>query len=85
MARGPCTGGLADQVVAFGDVRGPTGCLGVGGGSGRQVAGKLVQVAPDGVHRCPVAEHLAQPSVSSSLAEGPTTWSTATARGHFHV
>jgi hypothetical protein len=48
-------------VVAFGDVRGPPGGLGVRCGGGEEVAVELVQVAADGVPPVPVAEHLAQP------------------------
>src|SRR6266540_7403196 len=58
---GPRAGGLADQVVALGDVRGPAGGLGVGRGGGSEVAAQLVQVAADGVPAVPLAEHLAQP------------------------
>ena len=58
---GPRAGGLADEVVALGDVRGPAGGLGVGRGGGREVAAQLVQVAADGVPAVPLAEHLAQP------------------------
>jgi hypothetical protein len=39
---GPRAGGLANQVVAFGDVRRSPGGLGVGRGGGGQVAGQLV-------------------------------------------
>ena len=39
---GPRAGGLVDQVVALGDVRGPAGGLGVGRGGGGQVAAQLV-------------------------------------------
>jgi hypothetical protein len=38
----PRAGGLADQVVALGDVRGPAGGLGVRHGGGGQVAVELV-------------------------------------------
>lgn len=58
---GSRAGGLADQVVAFGDVRGEAGGLGVGRGGGGQVAAELVQVAADGVPAVPLAEHVAQP------------------------
>ena len=58
---GPSAGGLADQVVALGDIRGPAGGLGVRRGGGGQVAVELVQVAADGVPPVAVAEHLAQP------------------------
>ena len=59
--RGPRAGGLADQVVALGDVCGPMSGLGVGRSGGREVAAELVQVAADGVSAVPLAEHLAQP------------------------
>jgi hypothetical protein len=58
---GPRAGGLTDQVVALGDVRGPTGGIRVRRGGGREVAAELVQVAADGVPPVPLAEHLAQP------------------------
>ena len=58
---GPRAGGLADQVVAFGDVRGPAGGLDVRRAGGGQVAVELVQVAADGMPPVAVAEHLAQP------------------------
>src|SRR5512132_4161019 len=57
---GPRAGGLAHQVVALGDVRGPAGGLGVGRGGGGQVAVELVQVAADGVPAVPLADHVAQ-------------------------
>jgi hypothetical protein len=58
---GPSAGGLTDQVVALGDVRGPTGGLRVGRGGSREVAGQLVQVPADGVPAVPLAEDVAQP------------------------
>src|SRR5262245_48219158 len=58
---GPRAGGLADQVVALGDVRGPAGGIRVRRGGGSKVAAQLVQVAADGVPPVPLAEHLAQP------------------------
>ena len=58
---GPHAGGLTDQVVALGDVRGPAGGLGVGRGGGGQGAVELVQMAAHGVPSVPLAEHLAQP------------------------
>jgi len=58
---GPCAGGLTDEVVALGDVRGPTGGLGVRRSGGGQVTVELVQVAAHGVPALPLAEHLAQP------------------------
>src|SRR6266540_5068523 len=58
---GPRAGGLTDQVVALGDDRGAAGGVGVGGGSGREVAGELVQVAADGVPAVSLADHVAQP------------------------
>jgi hypothetical protein len=58
---GPRAGGLTDQVVALGDVRGPTGGIRVRRGGGGQVAVELVQLAADGVPAVAVAEHLAQP------------------------
>src|SRR5215211_4328765 len=54
-------GGLTDQVVALGDVRGATGGIGVRRGGGREVAAELVQVAADGVPPVPLGEDLAQP------------------------
>ncbi len=57
----PRASGLADQVVALGDVRRAPGGLGVRRGRGRQVAAELVQVAADGVPAVALAEHLAQP------------------------
>ena len=54
---GPRAGGLADQVVALGDVRGPAGGIRVRGGGGGQAAAQLVQVAADGVPAVPLAEH----------------------------
>src|SRR4051794_31921041 len=54
---GPRAGGLTDQMVALGDVRGPTGGIRVRRGGGRQVAAELVQVAADGVPPVPLAEH----------------------------
>src|SRR4051812_10677661 len=45
----PRAGGLADQVVALGDVRGPAGGLGVRRGGGRELVAQLVQVAADRV------------------------------------
>jgi len=38
---GPRAGGLTDQVVALGDVRGPTGGIRVRRGGGREVAAQL--------------------------------------------
>jgi hypothetical protein len=58
---GPRAGGAADQVVALGDVRGPAGGIGIGPGSGREVAAELVQMAADGVPAVSLAEHFAQP------------------------
>jgi hypothetical protein len=56
---GPSAGGLSDEVVALGDVRGPAGGLRVRRAGGRQVAVELVQVAADGMPPVAVAEHLA--------------------------
>jgi hypothetical protein len=56
---GPRAGGLADQVVALGDLRGPVGGLGVRRGGGGQVAVELVQVPAHRVPPVPLAEHLA--------------------------
>ena len=61
MLGGPRAGGLTDQVVALGDVRGPTGGIRVRRGGGREIAVELVQVAADGMPPVAVAEHLAQP------------------------
>jgi hypothetical protein len=61
LVAGPRAGGLADQVVALGDVRGPVRGLGVRRGGGREIAAELVQVGADGVPPVPLAEHLAQP------------------------
>ena len=58
--RGPRAGGLADEVVALGDVRGSVGGLGVRRRGGGQVAAELVQVPAHGVPAVPVADHLAQ-------------------------
>ena len=58
---GSRAGGLADQVVALGDVRGAAGGLGVRACGGGQVAGKLVQVPAHGVPPVPLADYLAQP------------------------
>src|SRR5437667_450394 len=58
---GSRAGGLADQVVALGDVRGAAGGLGVRRGGGGQVAVELVQVPAHGVPPMPLADHLAQP------------------------
>ena len=58
---GSCAGGLAHQVVALGDDRGPRGGLGVRRGGSRQVALELVQVPADGVPPVPVVDHPAQP------------------------
>src|SRR5215510_1356978 len=41
---GPSAGGLADQVVALGDVRGSTGGFRVRRGGAREVAAELMQV-----------------------------------------
>src|SRR3954454_14338447 len=57
----PRAGGLADEMVALGDVRRPPGGVGVGRGGGGQVAAELVQVAPDRVPAVAVAEHVAEP------------------------
>src|SRR3954468_14919050 len=54
-------GGLADQVVALGDVRGQAAGRGVRLGGGGQVAVQLVQVSPDGVPAVPLTDHVAQP------------------------
>jgi hypothetical protein len=54
-------GGLADQVVALGDVRGPVGGFGVGRRGGGQVAAEFEQVPAHGVPAVPLADHLAQP------------------------
>src|SRR6266498_5044144 len=58
---GPRAGGLTDQVVALGDVRGPTGGIRVRRAGGRQIAVELVQVAADRMPPVAVAEHPAQP------------------------
>jgi len=57
----PRAGGLTDQVVALGDVRGPTGGIRIRRAGGRQIAVELVQVAADRMPAVAVAEHLAQP------------------------
>jgi hypothetical protein len=41
----PRAGGLSNEVVALGDVRGPAGGLGVRRAGGRQIAVELVQVS----------------------------------------
>ena len=56
--RCPRAGGLTDQMVALGDVGGPTRGFRVRHGGGREVAAELVQVAADGVPPVPLAEHL---------------------------
>src|SRR6266849_4686811 len=52
--------GLADQMVALGDVRGPAGGLCVRRGGGGQVVAELVQVPAHGVPPVPLADHLSQ-------------------------
>ena len=58
---GSGAGGLADQVVALGDIRGSVGGLAVRRRGGRKVTAQFVQVAADGVPAVPGAKHLAQP------------------------
>src|SRR3954466_10588004 len=58
---GPGAGGLTDEVVALGDVRGPTGGIRVRRGGGAEVAAELVQVAADGVPSVPLPEDPPQP------------------------
>src|SRR3954451_5853406 len=58
---GPRTGGLTDEMVALGDVRGPAGGRRVRRRGGREVAAELVQVTTDGVPPVSLAEHLAHP------------------------
>jgi len=58
---GSRSGGLADQTVALGDVRGPAGGLGVRQGGDGQVVVELVQVPTHGVPTVPLADHFAQP------------------------
>jgi hypothetical protein len=74
---GPRAGGLANQMVAFGDVRGSTGGLGVRRGGGGQVAAQLVQVAADGVPACRSPMTSRNRSVSRSPAAAPRTRPTA--------
>src|SRR5262245_589159 len=57
---GACAGGLADGVVALGDVRRPAGRVGIRRARGSQVAVELVQVPADRVPAVAAAEHLAQ-------------------------
>src|SRR4051794_7761651 len=57
---GPRAGGLADEVVALGDVRRAAGGFGVGRGGGGEVAAELVQVAAGRVPAVAVAEHVAE-------------------------
>jgi hypothetical protein len=59
LGAGPRAGGLPDQVIAFGEVRGPPRGLRVSRARGWQIAVELVQVAADGVPPVAVAEHLA--------------------------
>jgi hypothetical protein len=61
LVSGPRAGGLTDQVVAHGDVRGSAGGLRVRRAGGGQVAGELVQVAADRMPAVAVADHVAQP------------------------
>jgi hypothetical protein len=64
-------GGLPDQVVALGDIRGRPGGIRVRRGCGNEVAVELVQVAADRMPAMAVAEHLAQP-VSLAQPRGAT-------------
>jgi hypothetical protein len=56
---GPRAGGLSDEVVALGDVRGSAGGLRVRRFGGRQIAVELVQVGADRMPPVAVAERLA--------------------------
>src|SRR5690348_13074981 len=58
-----CSGasGLADEMVALGDVGGSTGCLGVRGDGAGEVPAEFVQIPAYGVPPVPFADHLAQP------------------------
>jgi hypothetical protein len=58
---GPRAGGLTDQVVALGDVRGSAAGIRVLRGGGTGVAAELVQMAADGVPAVSLAKYLAQP------------------------